>query len=51
MTVVAEGVENEEQAKFLTERGCNELQGYLFSKPLTGNDFYELYRGKELLLH
>ena len=51
MTVVAEGVENEEQADFLAERGCNELQGYLFSKPLTENDFYELYRGKELLLH
>lgn len=32
--VVAEGVENEAQRKFLTENGCDILQGYLFSKPL-----------------
>jgi len=32
--VVAEGVETEDQARFLTELGCRELQGYLFSRPL-----------------
>ena len=32
--VVAEGVETEEQARYLTELGCRELQGYLFSRPL-----------------
>jgi len=31
---VAEGVETEEQARFLTWRGCDELQGYLFSRPV-----------------
>jgi diguanylate cyclase (GGDEF)-like protein len=34
MTVAAEGVEREEQAQQLTNEACNELQGFLFSKPL-----------------
>ena len=34
LTVVAEGVETQLQADFLTDRGCPVLQGYLFAKPL-----------------
>ena len=34
LTVVAEGVEKQEQANFLAERHCHQLQGYLFSRPL-----------------
>lgn len=32
--VIAEGVETEAQLKFLCEHGCNEIQGYYFSRPL-----------------
>ncbi len=35
MTVVAEGVETEEQLAYLRDRGCGIAQGYLFSKPLS----------------
>ncbi len=35
LKVVAEGVETEEQWRFLAEKECNQLQGYLFSKPET----------------
>jgi diguanylate cyclase (GGDEF)-like protein len=34
LNVVAEGVETEEQLAWLRERGCDEYQGYLFSKPV-----------------
>jgi EAL domain-containing protein (putative c-di-GMP-specific phosphodiesterase class I) len=35
MGVVVEGVETEEQRVLLRLAGCNEMQGYLFSKPIT----------------
>lgn len=33
LSVVAEGVESLEQVIYLTEQGCNQIQGYYFSKP------------------
>lgn len=35
MNIVAEGVENAEQVRFLREMNCPEAQGYWFSRPLT----------------
>ena len=32
--VVAEGVENEDELRLLRAKGCEDMQGYLFSKPL-----------------
>jgi diguanylate cyclase (GGDEF)-like protein len=44
MTVVAEGVETVEQQTFLREQGCDEMQGYLISKPVPAREFAELLR-------
>ena len=38
---LAEGVENQEQLDFLRSIGCEALQGFLFSRPLSKNDFLE----------
>lgn len=40
MATVAEGVENENQLRFLVDQGCSLAQGYLFSKPV-GLSVYE----------
>ncbi len=37
LKIVAEGVETEEQAKWLLENGCDYLQGYLLSKPIAAS--------------
>jgi diguanylate cyclase (GGDEF)-like protein len=39
LRVVAEGVETKEELQFITERGCDEGQGYYFSRPLTSANF------------
>ena len=42
MTVVAEGVETEEQLGALWTMGCNEAQGYLLSRPVTSDELAHL---------
>lgn len=37
---IAEGVETKEHADLLKKMGCNQLQGYYFSKPIPKNEFY-----------
>lgn len=42
LTVLAEGIESEEQFRFLLENGCDEGQGYLMSKPIPNKNFVDL---------
>src|SRR5579862_45179 len=42
LEVVAEGVETSEQAAFLQDEGCDQVQGFLFSRPLPNPAFAEL---------
>jgi diguanylate cyclase (GGDEF)-like protein len=39
LTVVAEGVETEDQVGLLRQLGCDQMQGYLFSTPLSADVF------------
>lgn len=44
--VIAEGVESEVQANFLTEINCHSVQGFLFDKPLKHDDFESRLTGE-----
>ena len=43
LKAVAEGVETNAQAEFLRARGCDELQGYLISRPVSAEDLVSLF--------
>jgi diguanylate cyclase len=40
--VIAEGVENSEQVKYLMEHQCDEIQGFYFSKPLSADSLAQI---------
>lgn len=44
MTVIAEGVETQEQYALLRSSGCHKFQGYLFSRPIPRDDFEAHFR-------
>lgn len=44
LSVIAEGVETEEQAAFLLRHGCNKAQGYFYSRPVSSAALQEKWR-------
>jgi len=49
--IIAEGIETEQQHSFLRAEGCQEGQGYLFSKPLAAADLEELISRNKCIFH
>jgi len=49
MSVIAEGVETEKQLAFLREMSCDEVQGYLISRPVPAEDIPAILRKRFLL--
>ena len=45
LTITAEGVETDEQKQFLATAGCNQMQGFLFSRPLPSEEIAKLLNG------
>ena len=42
-SIVCEGVETEDIAEFLKEEGCDEIQGFLYYRPMCEEDFEKLF--------
>ncbi|ATQ78013.1 bifunctional diguanylate cyclase/phosphodiesterase [Massilia violaceinigra] len=49
LSVIAEGVETAEQLDYLRRHGCDEMQGYFFSRPLAAHAFEALLRDRASL--
>jgi EAL domain-containing protein (putative c-di-GMP-specific phosphodiesterase class I) len=44
LSIVAEGVETEEQYNYLVKKRCERIQGYFFSKPLPEGMIFDLLK-------
>ena len=44
LKVIAEGVERESQTQWLLDKGCDQVQGYYYSKPLTETELMDMVR-------
>ena len=51
LNIVAEGVETAAQAEFLLAHGCDEVQGFYFSKPVPAEEFEALLRAGSFPMH
>lgn len=49
LDVIAEGVETEEQREYLVGVGCEEIQGFLYSRPVEADQVAEMYDGRRAL--
>ena len=45
MRVTAEGVENDQQYRFLRNHRCNDIQGYYFARPVPAEEYQKKYLG------
>ena len=50
LMVIAEGVESHEQLEFLREHGCDEVQGFLFGRPVPADQFAALFASNAIFL-
>lgn len=46
LKVIAEGVEDGQQLSLLKKLGCDQIQGYLISKPIVSNNFQKKFLKK-----
>jgi len=48
LPMIAEGIETQEQADFLRSIGCDDIQGYLYSRPLPQEEYERVLRGSHV---
>jgi len=49
LEVIAEGVETDEQLAFLNSQACDAVQGFLFTRPVPGEEFGRMMKNRKLL--
>lgn len=49
LKIIADGVETKEQVDFMLEHGCENIQGYYYSKPVPSHEMLEILKGHEII--